>query len=544
MKRARLLACFVLVACGSSGSAAPPRKGVDVIVDTRTVLHRINPEIYGVSFASAAVLRDLNLPLDRAGGNSATLYDWRTDARNTGADFYFESLPATAAITDQFDHGFVAQARAGGAKPIVTISAIGWTAKLGPDRQKLAAFSQRKYGRQQSADTQWFPDAGNGKHPDGTPITGNDPQDAARRVDFTAEATARVGDLVTRWGRAKDGGVPYYAIDNEPGLWHETHRDVQKQGVHAQDLASRTVAVARAIKAADPTAKVLAPEAWGWPELFDSGYDAQGKKLGLPVAGSDRALQTGGMDQLPWLLERWRAAGRPVDVVSVHFYPQGGEYNDGSAGSRQIQLLRNRSTRALWDERYRDQRWINAEIGLIPRLRRWVDTHYAKGVPIALTEYNWGGEGSMSGATAQADIWGIFGRYGLDMAVRWTAPQPETPTYKVMKLIRNPDGSGKGFGSGALNVTAPDADRLSAFAAKGDDGRLTVLVINKSLDEEAPLRLKLQGASPRKNAWATVYRLAAGQLAAPARIAVDGAALIDTLPAQSVALYVVPASGL
>jgi hypothetical protein len=263
---------------------------------------------------------------------------------------------------------------------------------------------------------------------------------------------------------------------------------------------------------------------------------------GRPAVETDRVKQTGGMDQLPWLLGRWKAAGHPIDVVSVHIYPQGGEYNEGSAGSREIQLLRNRSTRALWDESYRDQSWINATIGLIPRLRRWIDTYYVHGVPAAITEYNWGGENSMSGAVAQADIWGIFGRFGLDMGVRWATPKPETPTYKAMRLIRNPDGRGGGFGENALAVAVPDPDTLSAFAARRDGDRaLSLLVINKSLDGSAAIRIKLAGRTG--DAKATVYRLAGGQLTTPAPAAVRSAVLADSLPAQSIALYVVPASG-
>ena len=41
---------------------------------------------------------------------------------------------------------------------------------------------------------------------------------------------------------------------------------------------------------------------------------------------------------------------------------------------------------------------------------------YYPGTPIGITEYNWGAEDHINGATAQADILGIFGREGLDMA--------------------------------------------------------------------------------------------------------------------------------
>ena len=86
-----------------------------------------------------------------------------------------------------------------------------------------------------------------------------------------------------------------------------------------------------------------------------------------------------------------------------------------------MQLRRNRSTRSLWDPNYVDETWINDKVQLIPRLQNWVNTYYP-GTPIGITEYNWGAENHINGATTQADIFGIFGREGLDMAARWTTP--------------------------------------------------------------------------------------------------------------------------
>ncbi len=41
-----------------------------------------------------------------------------------------------------------------------------------------------------------------------------------------------------------------------------------------------------------------------------------------------------------------------------------------------------------------------------------------------------GADEDMNGATAQADILGIFGREGLDLAARWDLVR-DTPTYQV-----------------------------------------------------------------------------------------------------------------
>ena len=149
------------------------------------------------------------------------------------------------------------------------------------------------------------------------------------------------------------------------------------------------------------------------------------------------------------------------------------------------QLLRNRSTRGLWDPNYVDESWINATVELIPRLKNWVATYYFPDTPVAITEYNRGAESDINGATAQADIFGIFGREGLDLATRWTAPDPSTPTYLAMKMYRNYDGAKSSFGDTSVSATVANPDQLSAFAAqRSSDEALTVTVINKDRFEK------------------------------------------------------------
>ena len=58
---------------------------------------------------------------------------------------------------------------------------------------------------------------------------------------------------------------------------------------------------------------------------------------------------------------------------------------------------------------------------LIPRVRAWIDQYYP-GTKLAITEYNWGGDDTNSGAVAQAELLAIFAREGVDLAARWVAP--------------------------------------------------------------------------------------------------------------------------
>ena len=115
-------------------------------------------------------------------------------------------------------------------------------------------------------------------------------------------------------------------------------------------------------------------------------------------------------------------------------------------------------------------------------MKDWVNSYYP-GTKIGITEYNWGAEGNMNGATTQADIWGIFGREGLDLANRWTTPATGSPTYLAMKMYRNYDGNAlRRSATPASRPPSPNPDQVSAFASvRASDGALTVMVVNKNL---------------------------------------------------------------
>jgi hypothetical protein len=532
MVQASALAMLGLSASHATADAGAP---MTIEIDAAAARHPISPLIYGASFASPAVARDLGLALDRSGGDSASLYNWRAEYRGAGRDWFFESVPIAPTETAQYGHRFVDLARAGGAEPIITVPMTGWAARPAPNGGKLAAFSIAKYGPQFTRDSQWFPDAGDGRRPYGLPISGNDPLDAAIRTT-PADTQAFLADLVARFGPSARGGVRFYALDNEVSVWHEIHRDVHPIGVHASEQAAMSIATARLIHAADPGAKVIGPEAWGWGEYRYSGYDQQYGKWHGYIRRPDRESQTGGMDFLPWLLNQWRQAGAPVDVISVHFYPQGGEFadNQNEDVSPAMQARRNRSTRALWDPGFVDESWIAEPVALIPRLRGWVDRYYRPGTPIALTEYSWGAEGHMKGATAEADVLGILGREGVYIAARWMAPAPGSPTYLAMKLYRNADDAAHGFGETSIATRAPDPDRLAAFGAARADGAITVMLVNKPMDRPAQVDLHL--AHVGRSGRFTFHQLVSGTLrSGPKRAYADGHVPL-TLPAQSVTL--------
>lgn len=534
----RLAGAALLLGVTACTKAAPDGPlQVTVAVDAAANRHPISPLIYGINFGTTEMLKDLRAPLNRSGGNSASAYNWRLDARNAGRDWYYESLPVNLGdMNDQFGNRFVSETKAGGATPIVTISMLGRVALLSRAGERLASYSIAKYGPQQNHDVDGMTDAGNGILRDGTPVA-NDPDDATV-PDDPASQQARVEALVREFGRADAGGVRYYAMDNEPSLWQLIHNNSHPTGAHAQEIADKVIAYSRAVKAADPGAKVLAPEEWGWNGYHYSGFDQQYSVKHGYAQAPDRKHETDGMPYVPWLLAQWKKAGRPVDIFSLHFYPQSGEYEEAPTGnSPTIALMRNRSTRNLWDPNYKDPTWINGVVALIPLMRHWVDKYYYPGTPIAITEYNWGADTRMNGATAQADVLGIFGREQLDMATRWGTLDPSMPVYKAIKLYRNYDDHGGEFGSTSVAASVPEPDAVSAFAAlRQRDGAMTVIVINKQLDRAAQAKVSL--ANFAASGTAEIWQLANNQLTRLPDATYDDAEVKADLAPQSIKLFV------
>jgi PKD repeat protein len=538
---------FAALATGTalaSSSSVALNQAVTITVDAAANRHPISPFVYGVAYGNAATLADLNAPLNRYGGNNASRYNWQQNADNRGSDWYFESIGDASSVPGERGDSFISTAKGAGAQAMVTVPTIDWVARLGANRGKLASFSQAKYGAQTGSDWQWFPNAGNGVlQSTGQNVAGNDPNDA--NVPNTVSLQQSwVQHIVSTWGTAANGGPRYYELDNEPSIWFSTHRDVHPVGPTMDEIKQKIVAYGSAIKSVDPSALVFGPEEWGWSGYFYSGYDQQYGAAHNWCCLPDRAAH-GNWDYIPWLLDQLHQyelqnGKRLLDVLSVHYYPQGGEF--GNDTSTTMQLLRNKSTRSLWDPNYVDQSWINDKVMLIPRLKSWVAKYYP-GLETAITEYNWGAESHINGATAQADIFGIFGREGLDFATRWGTPDPSTPTYKAIKLYRNYDGNKSAFGDTSVATSAPDPDNLSAFGAvRSSDGAMTVMVVSKFLSGSTPITLSLANfaGSGTAQAWQLT---AANAITRLPDLGVSGSTLTTTVPAQSVTLFVLPAGG-
>ncbi|MGH9823737.1 MAG: glycoside hydrolase family 44 protein, partial [Blastocatellia bacterium] len=148
---ALLVLTFVLVALSIVVAVFAQNPAVTVNVNVSANRHQINPNIYGVAYPDAASLADLNVPIQRYGGNNASRYNWQINADNKDSDWFFESIGDDSATPAARIDDFVSLGLASNAQSLITIPTIGWVAKLGPSRAKLSSYSITKYGSQTSS---------------------------------------------------------------------------------------------------------------------------------------------------------------------------------------------------------------------------------------------------------------------------------------------------------------------------------------------------------------------------------------------------------
>src|SRR5580704_17871489 len=108
------IACFISLA-----TAFAQNPSVTINVDGAANQHAINPNIYGVAFASAAQLQDLNVPLNRMGGNNTSRYNWQLNADNKDQDWYFESIGDNSAVAGERGDTFISNTQAAGARAMI-----------------------------------------------------------------------------------------------------------------------------------------------------------------------------------------------------------------------------------------------------------------------------------------------------------------------------------------------------------------------------------------------------------------------------------------
>jgi hypothetical protein len=562
--------------------AAAPGPALNVDAGNRT--HAISPYIYGMNAYQFVNSVDgpANPSVIRWGGDNTSRYNYQLGVSNDASDWYFENEPNSGDVgpTGEFDD-LVPSDNSIGAITLGTVPVLGWVAKDGTS----CSFPTSTYPNQQQVDASRG--CGNGVYPEGVEgctksggcnITGNDPT-----VTSIAEGPAWVGtwvaSLVQKFGAAANGGVAIYDLDNEPSWWDAVHRDVHPVPFTYDEVTSNGIATALAIKTADPTAEVAGPVIDYWWDYFYSKKDVEnGWSTGPcyePWANPTDRQAHGGTALIEYYLQQFRAYAaanntpRLLDYLDLHTY-FAADYNGSgvgltTAGDTAEQQARLNSTRVFWDPTYTDPNYPQPNYTtdsnytsscspplqapqLIPMMQTWVANNYP-GTKTATSEYNWGGQEHINGALAQADLLGIFGQSGLDLATLWGPPDAsQMPGLMAFEIYRNYDGASSKFGDIALASKSATQGQLSVYGAlRSSDHAVTVVVINKTY---GALTSTLSLANLTATGNAKVYQYSNANLTSIVALADQAvtapagggttSTITATFPAASITLIVIP----
>ena len=539
MSRAAVSAVLLAAACALVAGAGARASGGALTIDAAADNHPISPLIYGMSNADPALAAQVSLPVNRYGGNLADTYNWQTDTFNTGSDWYFENIPGCwnsdegwcssppASPATRY-RSWIDSDRSAGAKTLLVLPLMGQVAAPPPtyDHPFVCGFPRTANNHQDGYDP-YDTNCGNGQV-GGVQIAPPAPPDwIAAGASWNAGWLA---DIVGHFGRASSGGVAFYGLGNEPGLWDWTHHDMHPAPETYDELWQKSRDTALAVRSADPTAQILAFSEWGWPNYFCSAADDVSQ--GCSATSPDRAAH-GGTPLVTWLLQQAQAyqtahGVRLFDYLDVHYYPQG-----GSAPG---------NLRSLYDPSYVDPSWIGDTIDLIPRMHQWVNGSYP-GTKLAISEWDWGHNNDTQGVLTDAEVLGIFAREQVDLAAKWAPPSATDAAANAWRIYRNYDGAHHGFGDTWVRSTST-VSGLQAFAAKrAADGALTVLVANDgSSSVTAPLTVANATLGGAAQVWR--WQQSPGTIQHLSDQAVSSGGFSATYPARSLTLFVlVPGSG-
>jgi len=499
-----LLALAVIVFFSSNAlPRAASVRPTEFVIHADRPTGAISPYIYGMAQPSPQHFAQLRLKLWRWGGNPASRYNWeKGNCWNAAADWEFRNgnydnrAPADRLPSGVADKA-IAAGKAAGSDVLVTIPTLGWVARddnnstasvgvppaggppLAPGSEAIAGYDpaeNRKLVSQRSLPRK------------GAPLS--DPPNLTDDVVYQDEW---VHHLTIRFGKARTGGVRFYAMDNEPDLWSVTHRDMRPVRQGYDGLLKQFLEYADAVKDVDPGAQVTGPVSWGWTGYLYSPLDQGADNY---ATAADRKAHDG-LPFLAWFLREVaahdrRTGRRTLDILDVHFYPQSNGVYKGASDNK-TDALRLRSTRALWDPSYTDESWIATQVELLPRLRKWIAMYYP-GTGIGLTEWNWGADNTLNGGIAVAEVLGILGRERIDLACYWTAPTMGSPGFRAWQMYRNADGNGHGFGDVSVPVEGGDLDGAVCFASiDGRTGYPILMILNKSPRSGSMASLSIMG---------------------------------------------------
>jgi hypothetical protein len=467
----------------------PPASQVNFAIDSTQDVHAISRFIYGMNGWNGSG-RPANLTLSRSGGNRMTAYNWETNASNAGSDYYNENDAFLGGVGNNTPNGAVGPtitaARNAGAGIVVTMPTIGYVSadKSSADKEDVNVTPNYLAVRFHQSP------ARKGSPFSLTPDTSDHFVYQDEYINFLN---------VTYPGALASTTTPIMInLDNEVDLWAYTHARIRGDAtspvgsqagakITYAEVVQRSVDYASAAKDVNPALQILGPVNYGW-QGFVNLQDA-------PDAN--------GRDFLNFYLQQMSAAEttagrRLLDALDVHWYPEargacasnpmdGCRISDApGVAESAVVAARLAAPRSLWDSTYRETSWIqnslgNTGINLLPRLKDKIAANYP-GTKLAMTEYNYGGANHISGAIAQADVLGIFGREGLYAATLWPLESNNSFIYGGFETFRNFDRANGSFGDTSIRATNSDTANTSVYASvdASNSSRMVLVAINKT----------------------------------------------------------------
>src|SRR5271165_2494634 len=495
--------------------AAGADLSIQINVDPSSGRHPISPYVYGVN----QDLPGVSAPgARRYGGNRLTGYNWETNASNAGTDYINNSdnylvynLPAGQQSTPAMAlTAFHDQSLASGVPyTVLTLQMAGYVAadENGPVTAAQAAPSSRWDLVQNDTPGGVFPASPN-------------------LNDGTVHMDELINLLVSRYGPASGPtGVRGYDLDNEPSLWPSTHPLLHPAQTTCAEEVSKSAALSMTTKRMDPSAEVLGPVLYGSEAYFT--FQNAPDWPALQASTGFRWFIDYYLDQMS---KASAAAGtRLLDVLDLHRYsdenvsgtgPDQAITNQTDFTDTASDMDRVQAPRVLWDPTYVENSWVQRYdpqfLPWIPNIQASINARYP-GTKLSFTEYSYGGESDVSGGVAQADVLGIYGKFGVYLGCAWILHGTPPPVYAAaaFNLYLDYDGKGGGFGGTSVLETDSDTVNTSAYASVDSSGALHLVVLNKSYTQTADLSLQIAG--PVTYSRASVYAFDASSPSITAR---------------------------
>lgn len=323
----------------------------------------------------------------------------------------------------------------------------------------------------------------------------------------------QAAELVRYTNVEKEYGVVYWSIGNEPTLFAAELRAVGRADDYdTEQYNAEWRELALAMKEVDPNIKLLGPE------IHQFNYD-----------DNFNPKDSSGRD---WMTEFLKANGDLVDVVTFHRYP--------------FPKSREEVSVTIEELRQHTREWQRT----IVYLRGLIQEITGRDIPIAITEVNTHWNSAVGGETTPdshynaiwlAEMFGQLMSQDVFMVNHWMLTSHGNyggwgligrgelrPSYYVYQLYNK-------FGAELLYAGSGVED-VSIYAARRDDGALTLMIVNLA-DTEKQAALQVQGEALLQ---AELWRLDPEHLPEAASVFSFPAGGMLSLSPQSVSLYIYP----